>query len=256
MKGLIRGTIQHSLAWCFSAVFTVAVVLVMLLTGGKFPERITRPMVRFWGQTMLRISGVKLVFEGDCSALEQKAPRVFTFNHASTLDVFIITAIMTPAGTAVVKKSIIYIPFIGWSAYLAGLVLLDRSNRERATASLEKAGKRIRDSSLSVFIAPEGTRTSSRVPSEFKMGAFRMAEVAGADIVPVVIDGAAEIWSRDKLYCKGGTVKIRFLEPITHADLMERGARAVAEDLRGRYAEDLGVKMPPLTTGEMVTETA
>ena len=88
------------------------------------------------------------------------------------------------------------------------------------------------------------------------MGAFRMAEVAGADIVPVVIDGAAEIWSRDKLYCKGGTVKIRFLEPITHADLMERGARAVAEDLRGRYAEDLGVKMPPLTTGEMVTETA
>lgn len=244
MQGLIRGTIQHSLAWSFSAVYTVVMNLVMLLTAGKFPERVTRPLVRFWGQTMLRISGVKLEFEGDCSALDRQAPRVFTFNHASTLDVFIITAIMTPSGTAVVKRSIIYVPFIGWSAYLAGLVLLDRSNRERATASLEQAGQRIRKESLSVFIAPEGTRTSSRAPSEFKMGAFRMAEVSGADIVPVVIDGAAEVWSRDKLYCKGGTVKIRLLEPVTHAELVERGARAVAEDLRGRYAQDLGVEIP------------
>lgn len=244
MKGLIKGTIQHSLAWSFSALFTAAIIIAMFLTVGRFPERVTRPMVRFWGRTMLRISRVKLEFEGDCSALEQRAPRVFTFNHASTLDVFIITAIMTPGGTAVVKRSIIYIPFIGWSAYLAGLVLLDRSHRERATASLQKAGERIRDTSLSVFIAPEGTRTSARAPAEFKLGAFRMAEVAGADIVPVVIDGAAEAWSRDKLYSKGGTVKIRLLEPITHADLIERGARAVADDLRGRYARDLGVEGP------------
>lgn len=247
MKGLIRGTIQHSLAWSFSAVYTVVMILAMLLTAGKFPERITRPLVRLWGQTMLWISGVKLVFEGDCSALERPAPRVFTFNHASTLDVFIITAIMTPSGTAVVKRSIIYIPFIGWSAYLAGLVLLDRGNRDRATASLERAGERIRNEALSVFIAPEGTRTSSRIPSEFKMGAFRMAEVAGADIVPVVIDGAAEVWSRDKLYCEGGTVKIRLLEPIKHAELVERGARAIAEDLRGRYAKDLGMELPEIT---------
>lgn len=244
MNGFIRGTIQHGLAWSFSAGFTAAIVVVMLLTAGKFPERITLPMVRFWGRTMLKISGVTLEFEGDCSALACRGSRVFTFNHASTLDVFIITAILTPGGTAVVKRSILYIPFIGWSAYLVGLVLLDRSNRERAMASLEKAGKRIRDEQLSVFIAPEGTRTSSRAPSEFKLGAFRMAEIAGADIVPVVIDGAAETWSRDKLYCKGGTVKIRLLEPITHEDLMARGPRAVAEDLRGRYAQDLGVALP------------
>ncbi|MEZ4461633.1 MAG: lysophospholipid acyltransferase family protein [bacterium] len=243
MKGLIRGTVQHSLAWSFSAVFTVLIVVVMLLTAGKFPERITLPMIRFWGRTMLKISGVKLEFEGDCSALHQRAPRVFTFNHASTLDVFIITAIISPGGTAVVKRSIVYIPFIGWSAYLVGLVLLDRGNRDRATASLNKAGQRIRDEQLSVFIAPEGTRTSSRVPSPFKMGAFRMAEVAGADIVPVVIDGAAEAWSRDKLYSTGGTVKIRLLAPIPHADLLERGAKVVAEDLRHRYAKDLGVAL-------------
>ncbi len=256
MKGLIRGTIQHSLAWSFSAVFSVVIISAMLLTAGKFPERVTLPLVRIWGRTMLKISGVKLEFEGDCSALDRLAPRVFTFNHASTLDVFIITAIMARGGTAVVKRSIIYIPFIGLSAYFAGLVLLDRSSRERATASLKKAGERIRDEALSVFIAPEGTRTSSRAPSEFKMGAFRMAEIAGAEIVPVVIDGAAEAWSTDKLYCKGGTVKIRLLKPITHADLMERGARAVAEDLRRRYAKNLGVELPSNLTNAVETENA
>jgi 1-acyl-sn-glycerol-3-phosphate acyltransferase len=256
MKGLIRGTIQHSLAWSFSAVFSVVIISAMLLTAGKFPERVTLPLIRIWGRAMLKISGVKLEFEGDCSALKRRAPRVFTFNHASTLDLFIITAIITPGGTAVVKRSIIYIPFVGWSTYFAGLVLLDRSNRELAKASIEKAGERIRDEALSAFIAPEGTRTRSRTPSKFKIGAFRMAEVAGAEIIPVVIDGAAEAWSRDKLYCKGGTVKIRLLEPITHADLLERGTRAVAEDLRERYARDLGVELPSVATIETATETA
>lgn len=244
MKAFLRATIQHSLAWSFCAVFTVVMVIAMLLTLGRFPERVTRPMTRFWGRTMLRISGVTLEFEGDCSALNQQAPRVITFNHASTLDLFIITAIITPGGTAVVKRTILYIPFMGWSAYLAGMLLLDRRDRTRAIASLERAGQRIRDEALSVFIAPEGTRTSSRVPSKFKRGAFRMAEVAGADIVPLVIDGAAEVWPRDKNYCWGGTVKIRLLEPIPHADLMERGVRAVADDLRERYARDLGVELP------------
>lgn len=254
MKGFIRGTIQHSLAWSFCAVFTVAMVIAMLLTLGKFPERVTRPMTRFWGRTMLKISGVKLKFEGDCSALNRRAPRVFTFNHASTLDLFIITAIITPGGTAVVKRAILYIPFMGWSAYLAGLVLLDRRNKTRAIASLEKAGERIRDEALSVFISPEGTRTSSRVPSKFKRGAFRMAEVSGAEIVPLVIDGAAELWSRDKIYCSGGTVKIRVLEPITHAELMEKGARSTADDLRERYARDLGVKLPAQKRNERELE--
>lgn len=258
MKVFIRALIQHSLAWSFCAAYTVAMVIAMSLTAGKFPERVTRPMTRFWGRTMLRISGVTLEFEGDCSALERRAPRVLTFNHASTLDLFIVTAALTPGGTAVVKRSILYIPFMGWSAYLAGLILLDRSNRERAIASLEKAGARIRDEELSVFIAPEGTRTSSRAPARFKRGAFRMAEVSGADILPVVIDGAAEVWPKEKHYCWGGTVKIRVLEPITHAELMERGVRAIADDLQERYARDLGVELPAaaVKTRELETEAA
>lgn len=248
MKAFIRATIQHTLAWSFCAVYTVVLVTVMTLTAGKFPDRVTRPVSRFWGRTMLRISGVTLEFEGDCSALDERAPRVFTFNHASTLDLFIIIAILTPGATAVVKRDILYIPFLGWSAWLAGLILLDRRNRERAIASLDRAGARIRNESLSVFIAPEGTRTSSRAPARFKMGAFRMAEVAGADIVPLVIDGAAELWPRNKSYCPGGTVKIRLLAPIPHAELMARGAHAIAEDLQQRYARDLGVDLPPATT--------
>lgn len=244
MKALIRATIQHSLAWSFCAFYTFVMLAALLLTAGKFSDRVTLPLVRFWGRTMLRISGVTLAFEGDCSALQRRAPRVLTFNHASTLDLFIITAIIPPGGTAVVKRSILYIPFLGWSAYLAGLILLDRSNRERARASIEQAGARIRDESLSVFIAPEGTRTSARAPARFKRGAFRMAEVSGADIVPVVIDGAAEVWPRDRSFCWGGTVKIRVLEPIPHAELTARGVRATADELRLRYARDLGVELP------------
>ena len=243
MKGLVRGTIQHSLAWSFCAVYLPLLILAMVLTAGRLPN-VVRAMIRFWGQTMLVFCGVKLEFEGDCEALKVQKPRVFTFNHASTLDVFIITALFPPGGTAVVKREMAYIPFIGWAVYFSDFVRLDRRNRERAVASLKAAGKRIRDDALSVFIAPEGTRSGSRVPSEFKMGAFRMAEIAGVDVHPLVVDGAAEVWPTSKIYCPGGTVKVRLLEPIRHAELVERGVHAVAEDLRGRYARDLGVELP------------
>ncbi len=244
MKGFIRGTIQHSFAWTFCALYLPFMVAAILLTGGRFPNKVNRPLIRFWGRMMLIFSGVKVEFEGDCSALDVREPRVFTFNHASTLDLFIITSLFPPGGVAVVKREMVYIPLIGWAVYFTDFVRLDRRNRERAVASLETAGRRIRDEALSVFIAPEGTRTSSRVPSEFKMGAFRMAEVAGASIVPLVADGAAELWPKNKLYCRGGTIKVRLLEPITHAELVERGVHAVAEDLRERYARDLGVELP------------
>ncbi len=244
MKGILRGTVQHSLAWSFTAVYGTLFVIAVVLTAGKFPNAITRPMTQFWGRVMLVFSGVKVEFEGDCEALLERGPRVFTFNHASTLDLFIVSMIASPGGVSVVKREIIYIPFLGWAAYFGNYVLLDRRNRQRAIVSLENAGRRIREESLSVFIAPEGTRTSSRIPSKFKMGAFRMAEISGASIVPVVIDGGAEVWPKAKLYCPGGTVKVRLLEPITHAELLERGTHAMAEELRERYAADLGVELP------------
>lgn len=244
MKGMIRATIQHSLAWSFCAVYLPIFIALLILTGGRFPNVINRPLTRFWGRMMLLFSGVKLELQGDCEALNVREPRVFTFNHASSLDVFIVAAMITPRGVAVVKREMVFIPFIGWAAHFADYVFLDRRNRARAVASLEAAGKRIREQSLSVFIAPEGTRTSARTPSKFKLGAFHMAEVAGADIIPMVIDGAAELWPKDKLYCRGGTVKIRLLEPIRHAELVERGAHAMAEEVRERYAESLGVTLP------------
>lgn len=244
MKGMIRATIQHSLAWSFCAVYLPVFIVILIVTGGRFTNAVNTPMIRFWGRMMLVFSGVKLELEGDYEALKVREPRVFTFNHASSLDVFIVTAVFAPGGVAVVKRELVYIPFIGWAAYFVNFIRLDRRNRERAMASLEDAGKRIRKESLSVFIAPEGTRTSSRVPSKFKSGAFHMAEVAGVDIVPLVIDGAAELWPKDKLYCRGGTVKIRLLAPITPEELRSRGQRAMADELRARYAADLGVVLP------------
>lgn len=243
MKGILRATIQHSLAWSFCALYIPFVIAAVLLTAGRFPNAVNRPLIRFWGRMMLVFSGVKLELDASCEALKVREARVFTFNHASSLDLFIITSLFAPGSVAVVKREIVYIPFIGWAVYFMDFIRLDRRNRERALASLEATGKKMQEQRLSVFIAPEGTRTSSRAPAAFKLGAFRLAEISGAPIIPLVIDGAAELWPKNKLYCRGGTVKIRLLEPITNEALRSRGTRAIAEELRARYAKDLGVAL-------------
>lgn len=244
MKGFIRATIQHSLAWSFCALYVPCLILIAIVTLGRFPNTVHRPLIRFWGRMMLRFSGARLELDPACEeALRRREARVITFNHASSLDVFIIAALFPPGGYAVVKREIVYIPFIGWGIYFLEFIRLDRSNRERAVASLQATGKRMREEGLTVFIAPEGTRTSSRAPAAFKLGAFRLAEASKTPIVPLVIDGAAEMWPKDKLYCTGGTIKIRMLEAIPHEELIGRGVHETAEELRVRYARDLGVEL-------------
>ncbi|MBA2661715.1 MAG: 1-acyl-sn-glycerol-3-phosphate acyltransferase [Bradymonadaceae bacterium] len=228
------------MAWTFCALFIPWVILVAIITGGRFPNGFNRPVIRFWGRTMLWISGIKLELDG-CEALDRREARVITFNHASTLDVFIMAALLPPGGVPVVKREIVFIPFIGWGIYFMDFVRLDRRNRDRAVASLEQAAARIRDNAVTVMIAPEGTRTSTRDPAPFKLGAIRLAEYSGAPIIPLVIDGAAELWPRDQIYCTPGTVRIRLLEPITSQVFASESAQQVAEALRERYREDLGV---------------
>lgn len=240
IAALLRGTIQHTMAWTFCAVYVPLIILITLLTAGRFSDTLGLRMIRFWGRQMLRFSWVRVEVEPSPQWHERRA-RVITFNHASTLDMFVVASVLPPGSVPVVKREIVLIPFIGWAIYFLDFILLDRRNRERAIASLTAAGERMRREQRTVLIAPEGTRTGTRAVGPFKMGPFRLAESAGAPVVPLVIDGAAELWPRSQLSCKPGVVRVRLLDEIP-AEVVARDPAAAAEHARALYLQSLGVE--------------
>ncbi len=69
----------------------------------------------------------------------------------------------------------------------------------KRAAELIKTGK-------NVILFPEGRRSLDGKTGIFKKGAFHLAVDAGADIVPVAINGTDKIWSKKNLKLHHGNV--------------------------------------------------
>lgn len=107
------------------------------------------------------------------------------------------------------KQSLKYVPLLGQFMQAAGAVFIDRGNNAVAVRSLQTAGEEIKRCHTSIWVFPEGTRTSRPYHDlrPFKKGAFHLAIQAGLPLVPVV---AENYWN---LYHQGhseyGTFKVR-----------------------------------------------
>jgi putative phosphoserine phosphatase/1-acylglycerol-3-phosphate O-acyltransferase len=92
---------------------------------------------------------------------------------------------------------------------------------------------------LSVFVAPEGTRSPTPVLGPFKTGAFHVAFDAGAPVVPIVIRNAYELMPGAAKTIRPGRVDVAVLEPIETDGWSRETMRQHAADVRKRFLDTL-----------------
>jgi 1-acyl-sn-glycerol-3-phosphate acyltransferase len=141
---------------------------------------------------------------------------------------------------AITKKEFVYIPIINLSIWTSGFLFLDRKNRHRAMASIEKIAHRVREEELSVFMAPEGTRTDTGEILPFKKGPFRIAAMNGVPVLPIVVQGAFELWPKTKFFPQPGTIQLHILPEIDTKDWspndLEGPMKMVRDQMKEEYA--------------------
>lgn len=224
--------------WTFTLVFCLVTIATALLTLGRCWRWLTPVQVRFWARTLMRIQGVRVEYEGR-EHLAGAAMRVATFNHTSGLDPMLICSLYTRASTSAIKREMLYVPFVGLAIYLLGFLLIDRRRGARGQETLQRAARRMEQERITVFIAPEGTRSRDGALQPFKRGAFHLAMASGAPIVPVIIHGAYELWPRHRWGAYPGTVRIRILPPVDTRELTPETLPGFADALHARYTAEL-----------------
>ena len=80
-----------------------------------------------------------------------------------------------------------------------------------------------------VCLYPEGTRTSDGRIADIKPGFGLLTRRTGANIVPVVIDGAYELWPRTRKFPRPGRVVVCFGKPFSSKDIDQMGDETFAE---------------------------
>jgi len=136
-------------------------------------------------------------------------------NHQSNLDSYLMAKVFQPGTVVIGKKELKWIPIFGQMFWLAGNILLDRSNKHRAINSLTMVSDSIKNNGVTVWIMPEGTRSKAKsdVVAPFKKGAFHIALSTGAKIIPVAISPYLRDINLNKR--RSGKISISVLPAVT-----------------------------------------
>src|SRR5690606_11046135 len=181
-----------------------------------------------WSQRLLERARVELVTSGIENAPPGEAFIVMS-NHQSLYDIPVVYQSLRRRLRMVAKRELFRVPLWGAAMRRAGFICVDRSDRSAAIASLAAArGELARGTST--WIAPEGTRSETGRPGEFKQGGFHLAIDPGARILPLTISGTrAVLPSHGRRVRNGVTVRVTVHPPIdTAAYGSERRAELVA----------------------------
>jgi 1-acyl-sn-glycerol-3-phosphate acyltransferase len=183
-----------------------------------------------WTRMIARTAGAPVTVIG-LDNLEPGASYVFLSTHQSWMDIPAMLGYLPVQLRIAAKKSLFWIPFMGWHLQRAGHIPIDRSSTESAVATLKRSAGYLRDG-VCVFIFPEGTRSPDGALHSFKKGGFKMAIQAGVPIVPVSIMGSRAVLPRDSIIFRAGPICMFVDEPVATAGMTDDDIPGLVEKVR------------------------
>jgi len=225
-RSLVFLLVQAPLAVLLTAGYAVVACVAALADRSG---RTTREVGGAWSRVLLRLFRVEVRVSGQEHV--PAGPAVYAANHGSALDILIVFGYMPVDFRIVYKKSLSFVPLVGWAIRLGGHVPIDRGNAFRARRSLDAAARRIRGGT-SVVVFPEGTRSPDGSVRRFKRGSFGLAIEAGVPIVPVSLVGVKSVVPRGLTSLRPGAVHVVLHPPLSAGGRSPDEAEALAEEVR------------------------
>lgn len=224
------------------AVITAACGSLSLLVSlvdknGNVQHRIAR----VWARGCVWASGAKLKVIG-AENLVKRPAAVYASNHTSYMDTPVIFGALPFQFRILARKELWPIPFIGWYLNRSRQIQIDTGN-PRATLSSLGAGARALRSGMSLFVFPEGGRTSDGELRPFLSGAAYLAIRAQVPLVPIALSGVYELLPIHTRHFFPGEVTLNVGEPIETTGMTLRQSEELTEKLRAAIE---GLRVPRL----------
>ena len=162
--------------------------------------------------SFLAIAGVRVKAIG-AQNLWATRPAVFVMNHQSGLDAMIVGALLRQGFSGLGKKEAQLSPATFLMGMATDAVFVDRADSTKGRAAQQQLIERL-ESGVSVFVAPEGTRSPTGELGEFRTGAFHVARSARVPIVPIVLRNAYDLMPGKSKLIHPGVVDVAVLDPI------------------------------------------
>lgn len=190
-------------------------------------RKIINEATTIWSRNLLQSWGCSLRIKG-YDNIPDDGPVAIVMNHQSYCDIVCACAVIDKFQFGFIAKSELgKMPFYGKWMMMIRSVLLERNNPRAALKSMNEATELLKKG-FSLVIFPEGTRSKAHRIGEFKKGSLKFAVRAGVKLLPIVIDGTAEMYEIPG-YIRGWELKASVLSPI-ETDGMSKDEESVLHE--------------------------
>ena len=168
---------------------------------------------RTWSWLILKTSGIRVRVEG-LEHVNPHATAIYCANHQSAMDIPVLFVHLPVQFRFVAKRSLFNLPFLGWHLQRSGHIPVDRDRPRQAMKNMEMVAEEIR-AGKPVLLFPEGHRSRDGRMLPFRTGSFRLAILAGVPIVPITLNGTANVLKPDTYHVRAGQTEMIVHPPIS-----------------------------------------
>ena len=220
LRSLLFTTYMMASACVFGGVMALG---FWLPYGAQFAIARRWAKILFW--VLERLCGLKYVVEG-----RERIPsgnHIVMSNHSSAWET-VAPFLIFPPQVWVLKRELLWIPFVGWGLKLLRPIAINRGHGHRAVNQVIEQGKARLVDGLWIIIFPEGTRVVAGETRKFGLSGAMLAIASGKSLVPLS-HNAGTFWPRRGFLKKPGTIRVVIGEPI---DPKGKNARQLNEEVK------------------------
>jgi 1-acyl-sn-glycerol-3-phosphate acyltransferase len=133
-------------------------------------------------------------------------PAVIMAKHQSAWETLFMEMSFPPQ-CWIVKKELLWLPFVGWSLLAVRCISIDRSSGHAARDQILEQGRKRLEQGMWVSIFPEGTRIAPGKRGRYGIGGAYLAARTGTPILPIA-HNAGELWGRYSFRKRAGVVSV------------------------------------------------
>jgi 1-acyl-sn-glycerol-3-phosphate acyltransferase len=163
--------------------------------------------------------------------LYEDGPTVLVANHNSLVDILVLFRLQSHFRW-VSKKENFRVPFVGWNMTLCDYIPIRRGQAGSIHTMMRHCDRALAGGN-SIFMFPEGTRSSSGRLRSFKLGAFEIANRNRVPIQPIIVRGTSEALPKRGFILQGRhAISIEVLDVIPAEEVASCDSQEMLERVR------------------------
>jgi 1-acyl-sn-glycerol-3-phosphate acyltransferase len=225
----------------FAVTLWISILVIYRVHRGIYTRPYCDSLLRWWSERLLRYVRLSCrTFNLDEGCFRGNKPVIVMSNHSSAYDIPVMFATLPGSIRMLTKKDLFSIPIWGRGLQVGEFISIDRHNRRQAVKDLAEARKKM-ETGITLWVAPEGTRSRTGKLLPFKKGGFMLALRSGATIIPVGIRGANEVLpARSASFSLDRQVEVHVGTPIDAASYKAAGIESLMSDVESQLRSLMG----------------